>query len=243
MIIISSIAVATLLGFGFFKSNAAQAEPKLTQAEIEAMVQAQYPGTIKEIELEKGFNKVVYEVEVHSNGKEYEIKFDGNTGEVLKLEEKQLKATAEGSSNLTISEKNDATSNNAGDNSEYSSNDQQETDDSTKDDSVKDDDVTNNKQSDDNQSDDSKQNINANNQNQVVIDFEKAKEIALAQFAGTIKELKLDEDDGRLIYEVEMEGVAGEAELDIDAYTGEIISISIDADIGVSVGDDDDDED
>lgn len=53
-----------------------------------------------------------------------------------------------------------------------------------------------------------------------------------------ITELELDEDDGRLIYEIEIESVNGEAEIDIDAYTGDIISISIDTEIG-----DDDDRD
>ena len=199
MITISSVAIASVLGFGIYHTNAAQAQPKLSTDEIKELVSAQYPGTITEVEVDKGFNKVVYEVEVESDGKEYEIKLDGNTGEVLKLEEKEIREAKQNTTNVTIKEKNNA-------------------DDKVKADKVKNDDAK----------DDGVKEDKTDDNKKVVISKDEAKKIALAEFDGTIKELDLDEDDDRLIYEIEIESANGEAEMDIDAYTGEIISISID---------------
>ncbi|MFD0951687.1 PepSY domain-containing protein [Virgibacillus natechei] len=60
------------------------------------------------------------------------------------------------------------------------------------------------------------------------MDLGKAEEIALNEFDGQITELELDEDDGRLMYEIEIEDGEDEAEIEIDAYTGEILVIEID---------------
>ena len=57
-----------------------------------------------------------------------------------------------------------------------------------------------------------------------------AKEIALKEFAGTVVDLELDEDDGRKIYEIEIENGEDEATVEIDAYTGEILVLDIDID-------------
>ncbi|WP_052345692.1 PepSY domain-containing protein [Paucisalibacillus sp. EB02] len=197
IITVSSVAIASVLGFGIYHSNAAQAQPELSEEEIRALVTEQYPGTITEVDIDKGFNKVVYEVEVESDGKEYEIKLDGNTGEVLKLEEKETRSNNNNSSELAIKEKDNA-------------------DDKSKNDNADD------KKKEDVNTDKSK------DKKRAAISTDEAKKIALAEFNGTIKELELDEDDDRLIYEIEIKSENGEAEMDIDAYTGEIISISID---------------
>lgn len=63
-----------------------------------------------------------------------------------------------------------------------------------------------------------------------VITAQEAGEIALKEFSGEIDEIELDEEDGRLIYEVEIERGEQEAEIEIDAYTGEVIIIEIDED-------------
>lgn len=238
LITVSSIAIATVLGLGIYHSNAAQADPKLSKEEIVELVTAQYPGTITEIEMEKGFNSVVYEVEVESNGKEYEIKLDGNTGEVLKIKQRELHASTEGSTNITISEKQDKPSSNTTSEPESKNEKTDDLDDnkSTGSKDNKNDNVVDESKKD-NQADDSKTE-NKNEGKKAIIDYETAKKIALAEFDGIITDLELDEDDGRLIYEIEIESVNGEAEIDIDAYTGDIISISIDTEIG-----DDDDRD
>ncbi|QNO13290.1 PepSY domain-containing protein [Alkalicella caledoniensis] len=52
-----------------------------------------------------------------------------------------------------------------------------------------------------------------------------AKEIALGRVGGgRIEEIELEEEDGRFIYEVEVEYNGREYELEIDAYTGKILS-------------------
>jgi uncharacterized membrane protein YkoI len=233
VVTIASVVVASVLGFGIYHANAAQADPKLTKTEIEALVAAQYPGTIKEIELDKGFNRVVYEVEVEGNGKKYEIKLDGNTGEVLKLEEKELKVASQKTSDLSMKEK---TTNEDTSDKGKSTDKVDKSDDNTSDDSK----TNSDEQKQDNEkSEDKKQ----DNTIKVAIDYQTAKKIALAEFEGMIKELKLEEDNGHYIYEVEIEGLTGEAELDIDANTGEIISISIDTELGVSVGKNGDSDD
>lgn len=173
-IAIATIAGAGIFGVGIYHSDAAQADPTLSTDEIRQMVTEQYPGTITEMELEKELNKIVYEVEVESNGKEIDLKLDGNTGEVLKTKEKEI-----------INNEND-----------------DDTDD----------------RDDDKNIDPSKAEIDAN----------KAGEIALKEFAGTITDLELDEDDGRLVYEIEVRDGKEEADFDIDATTGEILELDID---------------
>lgn len=57
----------------------------------------------------------------------------------------------------------------------------------------------------------------------VVITEEKAKKLALDEFSGTLDDLELDEDDGRFVYEVKIVQGQDEAEITIDAFTGEIL--------------------
>ena len=57
-----------------------------------------------------------------------------------------------------------------------------------------------------------------------VIGLDRAKEIAQGRLpGGRITELELDEDDGRMIYEGEIETNTTEVEFEIDAYTGEVL--------------------
>ncbi|WP_194842069.1 PepSY domain-containing protein [Gracilibacillus salitolerans] len=60
------------------------------------------------------------------------------------------------------------------------------------------------------------------------ISTDEARSIALDKYSGTIKELELDEDDGRHIYEIEIRTDKGEVELEIDARTGEIHKLDYD---------------
>jgi len=61
------------------------------------------------------------------------------------------------------------------------------------------------------------------------ISYERAKEIALATVGGgTVKEIELDRENGRLVYEVEVKYNGREYEIDIDAITGEIVKYKID---------------
>jgi len=88
-IAIGTVVVAAVAGLGIYQSEAAPANPTLSSEEIRELVESQYAGQITEMEIDKEFNKVVYEVEVQGDGKEYEVKLDGDTGEVLKEKQKE----------------------------------------------------------------------------------------------------------------------------------------------------------
>ncbi|SDO34517.1 PepSY domain-containing protein [Alkalicoccus daliensis] len=62
------------------------------------------------------------------------------------------------------------------------------------------------------------------------ISQEEAAEIALEEFPGEIDDIDLEEQNGRLVFEIEVENDASDQDADIviDAYTGEILSVEID---------------
>ncbi len=196
------LAIASVLGLGIYHSNASQAEPKLSSEEIDDIVTSQYPGTITEMELEKDFNQVIYEVEITEDGNEYELKLDGNTGEVLKIKEKEM-----------VKKQTDDT-----DQHPKKKQAQQQANDQV--------DQKNQSQSETNENRPDQQ--DKRNQQKTVIDADEAVQIALKEFSGTVESVELDEDDHRLIYEVEIEAGDEEAEVEIDAYTGEVLVIDID---------------
>lgn len=197
-VIIGVIAIAGVLGIGVYHSSASPTETSLSSDEVHETVKAQYPGEIISITSDKEFNKVVFDVEIENEGRAYNLKLDGNTGEILTLKEKT------NSKKLTIAEKEkNADEQNKSEQSDSEPNDNKNTE--------------------------SKNKEKVQNE-KTAISIKEAEEIALSQFPGTITQLELDEDDGRLIYEVEIENGEDEAEVEIDAYTGEILVVSIDRD-------------
>ncbi|WP_087974517.1 PepSY domain-containing protein [Oceanobacillus rekensis] len=165
---LGTLTVAGAFGFGVYQSEAAPADPALSTEEISQLIQDQYKGTITEMEIDKEFNKVVYEVEVQGDGVEYDLKLDGNTGEVLK--EKQHE-------DFDDEDKNVSQINYVGSDA---------------------------------------------------IGVEKAREIALGQFDGTVTDFELYEDDDRWVYEIEIKNGNKEAEFEIDAVSGDILEMEID---------------
>ncbi|WP_100012783.1 PepSY domain-containing protein [Lentibacillus sediminis] len=69
---------------------------------------------------------------------------------------------------------------------------------------------------------------NQQTSNDGTLSKEEAKAIAQEEFSGTVEELELDGDDGRLIYEIEMVNGEDEAQIELDAFTGEVIVLEID---------------
>jgi len=61
-----------------------------------------------------------------------------------------------------------------------------------------------------------------------VMSVDQAKEIAINELGGKVVEVELDEDDGRYEYELELRTENGEAEITIDAVTGEVLELDID---------------
>ncbi|KKB38632.1 PepSY domain-containing protein [Bacillus thermotolerans] len=70
------------------------------------------------------------------------------------------------------------------------------------------------------------------------ISFEKAKEAAVNQVNGTIESIELEEDDGLLKYDIEVNGSdrSGDKEVEVDAASGKVMNVEDDRD-------DDDDRD
>lgn len=199
MITVGAAVIALILGVGIYQSNASQDTPKLSSDDIKALVTEQYPGEITELELEKENNKVVYEVEVKTDDKEYELKLDGNTGEVLKLKEKYMTSRANEDSNdkqIEIKKENPQ--------KQQTKREQR-----------------------------AKQQPQARQQQKgerkrSIIDHNEAVDIALKEFPGELESIELDEDDGQLIYEIEVKNGHQEADIEIDACTGEILLIELD---------------
>lgn len=209
IIAIGVIIGASILGFGLIHSSSTQLEPSLSAYEIKTLVSDQYPGEIAEPKLMTEANRPVYEVNSSSSEWIYEIKLDGHSGEVLNIIKKP------------------------NENSTIAKNEQQEADQKKKaEQEKKEKQKKRDKEKQQEQKKEKKQE-KAKKEKQVsktVISPEEAGRIALTQFSGTIDEIELDEEDGRLIYEVEIERGDQEAEIEIDAYTGEVIVIEIDED-------------
>lgn len=64
--------------------------------------------------------------------------------------------------------------------------------------------------------------------NQKLISEQEAISIAEKLVNGTMIEIELDEDDNRFIYELELKTSQGEAEVEIDAVTGEVLESELD---------------
>ncbi|TFJ92074.1 PepSY domain-containing protein [Lentibacillus salicampi] len=236
-IVLAVILSISAMGLGMLQSSASEVSPKLGEQEIRELMTSQYPGDITELELEQSGNRAVYEAEIHDNGTEYEIKMDGDTGEVLELEKKfsgkhnneQNSVEDQKKSGETDANKNDTKQND----DKKARND---ADGGDKSDSNKD----NTDQMELNQSGNSAHNKPSKS---AVISTGEAEKIAQGAFSGTIVEMELDEDDNRLYYEIGMISKNKEADIEIDAYTGDILVMEIDSDNDDDNHDDNENED
>lgn len=208
-IITGVFAITIALGLGIYKSDASQAEPKLNYDEVRGLISAQYPGTITEMELDMDRNRAVYEIEIENDGMEYELKVDGNSGEIIKLKEKKIAAHKKNEKHEIV---------------ELEEKVQENDDDKKGTQDVKENEKTTTEKTKVEKKQSTKKNKNT------VIDSTEAIAIAQKEFPGTVTNVELDEDDGRYIYEIEIKANGEEAEFEIDAMTGEIIVIEIDED-------------
>lgn len=208
-IVTGVIIAAGVLVVGLFHSGTAQMGPSLTKADVKNLVSKQYPGEIKEPVLKTEANRPVYEVEISTNEKDYDLKLDGHSGDTL-----NIKATNKNTAQAKQHHKKDNNGNK--ENKKNKENKENKK----------------NNEKHNNQAKEKEQNKQAEEQKETktVISTEEAAKIALQQFSGEVDEIELEEEDGRLIYEVEIERGEQEAEVEIDAYTGEVIVIEIEED-------------
>ena len=168
VLVVGGVAVAGNTGHGF----AATPKGLLTIEEAEAIAVKSVDGKVTKIELDREKSGDIYEVEVKSDGVEYDLDIDAKTGKVLRTEK----------------------------------------DDNDKDDFDEDED------------------------DKVIVPDGKfitekaAIEIAMKQAKGTVTEVALDEDDGRVIYEIEIKDDKYDYDFDIDAISGEVLKFEKDRD-------------
>ncbi|MBG9589767.1 PepSY domain-containing protein [Cytobacillus firmus] len=82
----------------------------------------------------------------------------------------------------------------------------------------------NKERDDDDDNDQSEKEING----EKIISEQNAIEIAEKEVNGMMKEIEIDEDDGQILYEVELQTNKGEADVDIDAETGKVLKVDLD---------------
>lgn len=201
------VAVGIIIGIGvltfsFLQTSSSSNEPSLTNTEIKNLVSEQYPGEIAEPELKIDANQPVYEIDVTDDQTVYGLKLDGHSGEVLNIVKKEVK-------------KKPATAKKPKKEKEVSEKPKEPSKEPKEEEKPK---------------EEPKEQAKEKEVPKTVLSVEEVSKIALQQFSGEIDEIELDEENGRLIYEIEIERGEQEAEIEIDAYTGEVIVIEIEED-------------
>ncbi|SNZ17156.1 Uncharacterized membrane protein YkoI [Terribacillus aidingensis] len=154
-----AVVLAAGLGFGYHHVSADDNVPTDTKVDLNHAIDnasKEQAGTITSVELDSQNGKAYYEVDIHDDKVEYDLRVNADDG--------------------TVDAKKD------------------------------------NDNDDDN-----------NQVSQPKVDIKTAAETALAQEKGaTLTDISLDEDDGKLEYEVELRNGKEEIEVTIDAETGEV---------------------
>jgi uncharacterized membrane protein YkoI len=175
-------------------------QPKqVTQSQVKDIALKQYKGTVKDIKLNKENGKDVYAVVVHGqDGKDHTLKVDASTGVTVSFTQEQIKAIALQQYPGTVKSINLSNENgvdvyvviiNGQDGKEHT---------------VKIDAATG-----------------------VIVPFTQAEvtDIALKQYKGTVKDIKLNKENGKDVYAVVVHGQDGkDHDVKIDAATGVTVS-------------------
>src|SRR5690625_1091793 len=227
-IILGVMISAIVLGFGINHSNASQAEPQLSSEEIKEIVSNEYPGEIIDLTLSEKENEAVYTVNVDANETVYELEMDGNTGEVLELRETPItnKDQFVIDEDKEKGQNKDENKNKNKNKTKAEEKEKKKTSDRQKPAAKE----TESKKPSKQKTVKKEQERKETEEKSTAISIAEAVDIALSKFTGQVTEVEVEEEDGRLIYEVEIESGEEEAEIEIDAHTGEVIVIEIDRD-------------
>ncbi|MDR0136895.1 PepSY domain-containing protein [Metabacillus idriensis] len=206
-------------------ASAMKGDVKVTEAEARNLVEAHYTGTIKEMVLTKLDDREVYQVELEEKKGLYTLEVDAATGSIQNLKQvKKADLESEKEPALSVAEAKKLAE------ETYSGNVQTMTLQGktysitllTKTEEIK---VEMNADSGEIKSED-KSSIEKTKQ-PVKLTEEQAEKIALAEVKGKIEDIDLEEEDGSVFYEVEIESGQQEATIQIDAFTGKILSVAI----------------
>src|SRR5690625_3655378 len=245
MITFGVIISISILITGLFYSNYAQSEPSLTENEVKDIVSDQYPGKITDLNLKNINNQSVYEVLVTHENSKYNIKIDRHSGEILDIirksvavkennnkeaPKKDIKKQPDKQTNNTPPKKEENPKQSKKQEKNEQAKKEQET--AVKEEKREEEHEANvpkeqpktaekpkeEKKSTLKESTDTKETVLANSE---------ASNIALRQFSESNDDVELEDEDGRLYYQVEIERDEQDAEMKIYAYTGKVIVIEI----------------
>ncbi|MEF2247665.1 PepSY domain-containing protein [Paenibacillus sp. IITD108] len=209
----AAIIAAGAIGIGVSSSNAAENSTSKTNTQKIGIERANQialeavPGKIKSVELEKENGKTYYDYEIIKDNKEYDVHIDAYSGQTLKvkidddaMEQKQQGTVANGNKPVTSpsSKPSSTPAATPAPTSKPSSTPAATTAPTSQ---------------------------PAQKQ---MITVEKAAELAAKHVEGTVKKIKLEKEDGKRIYEVKLKSSHGKVEVEIDAYTGEILEVDYD---------------
>jgi uncharacterized membrane protein YkoI len=193
-----TIAVLVVAVFGLYRMQASAGEPEMTIEQARQQAEKQYSATVTEIELDRSGSEPRYEIDLENGETRYDLILNGNTGEVINLKESTIQSTL-------MPE-------------------------------VTDKDAADDKQQDDSSDTDTKQPADKNttspqkqaSQAEVKITMDEAIKIATDEVGGSVTESEFDEEDGLPVYELELQTADDEADVVINAQSGEIITITYD---------------
>ena len=223
-VIISVFVIIGVIGI-IGIASAMKGDVKVTEAEARNLIEAHYTGTIKKISLTKSNGKDVYHVRLEEKTGLYTLEVDAGTGNIQNLqqvkkesperEEKQALSEAEAKK---LAEET------------YSGNVQGLTLKDkiysitvlTKTEEIK---LEMNADSGKITSED--KSSFEKNPKQVKLTEEQAKKIAMTEVNGEIEDIDLEEEDDSVFYEVEIDSGQQEATIQIDAFTGKVLSVAI----------------
>jgi uncharacterized membrane protein YkoI len=203
-IIPAAIVVLVVAVFGIYQMQASAGEPEMTIDQARQQAEKQYNATVTEIELDRSGSEPRYDIDLENGEKLYDLTLNGNTGEVISLKE---------SSRQITSPNTDSTNQ-----SQASGDDQQQGE--------------NEQSADDQQQSDKKQTAPSQkqaSQAEVKITMDEAIKIATDEVGGSVTDAEFDEEDGLPVYELELKTADDEAEVVINAQSGEIVTITYDS--------------
>ena len=216
---------------------AAQSSQLISKTKAKEIALTAQEGHVEDIDLDYMQGKLVYEVDIEHDGIETEIKMDAMTGEVLKVKhdndykvyEDKIETTPAAASKVGQSTESATPASNASQSTEAAtpaSKVSQSTEVATPASKASQTTEVATPASKAGQSTEAA--TLASNDAKQSITEEQAIEKALQIFNGNVTEVKLDKDDGILVYEIEIRNADMEAEIEIAASSGKVLSKDFD---------------
>ncbi|MEK3805281.1 PepSY domain-containing protein [Bacillus sp. FSL H8-0547] len=219
IILVLLAGAASLAVFVFFKD-----EP-LTEAEARALVNSQYSGTITSLEESRADGEHLFIAELEEKGALYSLSVDAEAGKIMEL--KKMKDLDEKRSvSVTKTEAKKIAEEHYQGKIESLSYVESEQAYSIRLVTGKDEISLKMDASSGKILSEDRKTIGSNNP-KVKLTEEQAIEIARKEAKGEVGDLDLEEEDGRLYYEIEIENGENETTVQVDAFTGAVLSISV----------------